>query len=959
MTMNHKRITNQILEQTNYTLNSTLNYLFNISNMKKLFSYLLISSMVVLSSCTNYDDQFDDLNTQINSLKSQIEGFSSLSSGLTALQGTVAALQSAVASLPQTATPATDISGLEASVAALQTALSGAATSAQVAALTADLAVTQAALEASVAANATASAAATAATADNATDIAALATSLEALSTTIAELKAKLDTVSTAEEIAALSAGLVLAQADLTAIIASSNFYESQLDVTTPAELDFASQLGSKVQFLSKGLKITQTATMDATKLTALMSKIRNVSGAIVYSSSATTTTKASFANLTGAGSIDFTQDGDISLPSLETVGGVLEINGTLTTLTVSLPKLTSATAAMVFNTLSNATTFSMPVMVNHDFALDIAIDNAGTADLSAFTNATAFDGTAGGGQDLSVNASTLTAPVYAKGKITADRLTSVDLPKWQMDAGSSFKRAATVVLPSVKPVYTSAVLTTGYEIAIQDIFDAATSVHIIAAAAVKASAPTHMSVKSTSTKLETLILGGTYATVEVTGSDVTSITFDGTAKDVKINATDIETLSIPYTSAALGTLAITANTKLTSVTADKVAALKGFTLTGNSDLTDISFAALTAASATGASVSISGNDLVLESVSAAQTAPVVAKKIVSADFTKLKSFLTSAISKVGVTAQEVNVSVDLDDVLKSYTDAGIEQDPIATDKVISAYKYLAFTTNAVGAVAKVEEMYITELSADSTFKVDGESVSIIGETGLTNYYDITAWANSAATAAQLSAVGLSVTATGKGQKTGTFTFADTNLTNVSAVVNFSAGMETVSVTTGSASSTASIATALKAALDLEFGVVSKYYTVDATSQVLKFTSNAKGSHRQPFASTMTAKVLSGTVGATAISFAAASTVIDNSIEATDAAYIQFTSTVAGTDGAKTITVVGPATLSATLLAASGIATGYDGDDETYTAAVESSANTIGNADAQTAAKVNNVQYLN
>ena len=64
-----KTITNQILEQKNYTLNSTLNYLFNISNMKKLFSYLLISSMVVLSSCTNYDDQFDDLNTQINTLE--------------------------------------------------------------------------------------------------------------------------------------------------------------------------------------------------------------------------------------------------------------------------------------------------------------------------------------------------------------------------------------------------------------------------------------------------------------------------------------------------------------------------------------------------------------------------------------------------------------------------------------------------------------------------------------------------------------------------------------------------------------------------------------------------------------------------------------------------------------------------------------------------------------------------
>src|SRR5210317_1916323 len=111
--MNQKRITNQTLLLKGFSLNSTLNYLFNISNMKKLFSYLLISSMVVLSSCTNYDDQFDDLNTQINSLKSQIDGFSSLSSGLTALQGTVSSLQSAVAALPTTVTPATDISGLQ------------------------------------------------------------------------------------------------------------------------------------------------------------------------------------------------------------------------------------------------------------------------------------------------------------------------------------------------------------------------------------------------------------------------------------------------------------------------------------------------------------------------------------------------------------------------------------------------------------------------------------------------------------------------------------------------------------------------------------------------------------------------------------------------------------------------------------------------------------------------------
>ena len=224
--MNQKRITNQILEQKDFTLNSTLNYLFNISNMKKLFSYLLISSMVVLSSCTNYDDQFDDLNNQINSLKSQIEGFSSLSTGLTALQGTVSSLQAAVNALPKTQTPATDISGLEASVAALQAQLANAATSAQVAAITADLAATQAALQATIASNATDLTALEAA-------VAALEnTDTSALEAAVAELKTALASAATSAEITALETSIAAAQ---TAIDALENVDLSDLTASVAA----------------------------------------------------------------------------------------------------------------------------------------------------------------------------------------------------------------------------------------------------------------------------------------------------------------------------------------------------------------------------------------------------------------------------------------------------------------------------------------------------------------------------------------------------------------------------------------------------------------------------------------------------------------------------------------------------------------------------------------------------
>ena len=108
----------------------------------------------------------------------------------------------------------------------------------------------------------------------------------------------------------------------------------------------------------------------------------------------------------------------------------------------------------------------------------------------------------------------------------------------------------------------------------------------------------------------------------------------------------------------------------------------------------------------------------------------------------------------------------------------------------------------------------------------------------------------------------------------------------------------------------------------------------------------------------MTAQVLSGTVGATSISFAAASKIVDNSIESNSGAYIRFKSTTAGAQGAKTITLLSNATVSATLLTASGISTAHAGDDEAVVTAVTGTANTLDNSADVTAASVNNVQYL-
>jgi len=874
--------------------------------------------MVVLSSCTNYDDQFDDLNTQINTLKSQIEGFSSLSSGLTALQGTVASLQTAIANIP--VTPATDVSGL--------------------------------------------------ATAAN---LKALDTALTALAAEVDAIKTALDGAATSAEVAALQANLTTAQADLASLLAQNNVYApvgGTLNIKSQSQLDFAKALGDKITIINGSIDIDQTTTMSATDLSTLMGKVMSVTNDVTYTATATSTTPGEFTKLNGAANVTVSVAAAtaVNMPALKQTGN-LSITAAKAT-SVSLPLLNKVTS---LGTLSfpDATSFSMPSLVSYDSAITITIDNAGAVDLSAFTNATTVAGLDDTTPEaLTVNAATLTAPVYAAGVITADRLTSVDLPKWKYADGSSFDRAATVVLPSVDP----GKATSSFSIAIQDVFNAATSVHIIAAANSHTGvlASEHVNVTSTSTKLETLILGGTYTTINISGSDVTSITFDGTAHSVTVDSTDIETLNLPYTSAAKGVFAVTNNTKLTSVTASKIDGLSSFSLTGNADLTDISFAALKAAGATGATVAISGNDLSVESVNDAQTAPVVKKKVVSADLNVLKTFLADAISDISATSgTQVMVSVDLADVVRAYDSDGDERDPVAADAVIANYDYLAVADNSTGNVAKVEEMYISSLSAgDATFKVasvqaDGtygtaEAVSIITHTGLEDYYDIKNWADAATTTSALSAAGVEILSYGKGQKTATFEFADATLTNVSAVVTFTdGGVETVSVTTGSASTTASIALAVALALESGDGVVSQYYTVTngVTSKKLTFSSNAKGSHRQTFDLGMTAHTVSSNGTAlTPISFATASKLVANSIESTAGAYVQFRSTNAGVTGARNITLIDNNT--ATLLAASGVNTTHAGDDETFTAAKTGTANTLDNSDDVAAVSIDNVQYL-
>ena len=638
-------------------------------------------------------------------------------------------------------------------------------------------------------------------------------------------------------------------QADLAELLAQNNIYAPSggtLTVSNQAELDFATALGDKVSIINGAVAITQTATMDAAQLGTLMAKMASVTGAVAYTATNSTTTSQSFSNLTGALSVNLNQTGDISMPKLATTGTLALAGDTLTT-SVSFPALTSATSGLSALSFSKATSVSFPVLAKYDGAISITTDENATVDLSALTSAAATVGYTTIDALTIVNASVLNAPMFDKGTIIADEIASVDLPKWQsLSASSSFANAKTVVLPAVNPGKAA-----GAVIAINSVFPKATSVHIIAAPSTMTSVTTanHMDVTSNSTNLDTLILGGTFSDVTISaGADLTSLTFDGSALNVSITGTDLASIDIPYTSLAKGSLTIKDNLDLASVTASKVDGLKGLTITGNTELSTISFAALKT-SAAAASVDVSGNDLVIDNVqqaSATGVTPVVAKKITSADFSPLKAYFDAAIAAATATAGS-GVNVIADDVLVSTSAAGVATNNPSGDETIINYD-LNIKSNATstGAVARVNEF---EVTGQTTLSVNGFVSSAVGSTS-DRIYELNTWASNAANVAGFSTAGVTVSV-GRGNFIGSIDHAAAAAAAATDYYELTINGSTVTGTTGVLADGDAVQVAYMAAVNAALAKkANAEFTVavdGADASKTDFTGGRKGSNAAAF----------------------------------------------------------------------------------------------------------------
>jgi hypothetical protein len=662
--------------------------------------------MVVLSSCTNYDDQFDDLNSQLSTLKTQIDGFTAVSSGVTALQGTVSSLQAAVALLPKTSTPATDISGLQAS--------------------------------------------------------------LTALAATVAELKTSLAGAATSAEVATLAANLAAAQTDLSELLASNNVYSDNLVINSVATLEFAKNLGDKLTIVNANVTFDVDATMNITDVQAVANKFVTIVKDLNYYATSSTVAAITFDNLTSAGDVAIAQAGNYVLPKLANATdiylgdnysskvGIVDLRGlakvsslnTSTILAADVAGTNPATNTVNTVSFSQATEIHLTSVPYYGAGLTILAKDGSVVDLTAFASVNADGDEVATDLLITGPAAVSLGDTYTLGTFSATDVVSVTLGAHRgnviLNGVTNFTHANLVGTLAVTGSndLTSVNITGDFDDVTTGSKDkSGPAINLASQTALKTAtiAGTVGVVTLTgATNLQTLSVNGTVDSVVLTNNnDLVSVTTAGTIGSFSIDgADDLASLSLGHasltratgatgtnlTAILAGSLVVTNNPKLASLVS-KADALSTLTVTVNSLLSSIDFTGLKVVGGADAhNVAVSGNDLNAEKIvegdgtTAGATAKVGAFTSASGMST-LKTYLDDAVAEAKAT---ISVSFDSADthILKSTTTGGTDTE-----------------TNSITSGALLVVMNITPNVADTTPTVreTKSSVAMIATDGLGN----------------------------------------------------------------------------------------------------------------------------------------------------------------------------------------------------------------------------------
>jgi prefoldin subunit 5 len=530
--------------------------------MKKGLLTVLLASLVLVG-CQNYDDQFDDLNAQISALKSQVDGLSSLSGQVSSLSGS--------------------ISGLQAGVSAAQAA--------------------------ATAAGASADAASAAVSGIAATDLSGLEASLATLAAEVDAVQASLALASTATAVAALQAEIDAIEADVDELLATSNVYTSALSITTVSELDAAYALGNNINIVNNTVNISQTATMDATKLQTVIDRIFTVTSSFTYTTSAATNSAMTFDKLASTGDLSLTVNGPISAKALVTAANITL--GTTYTSKVTSINMDLLTSVDDINSdtinFPSATDIQLGSLAVYTDALSITTKKGSTLDIASLDDLNS----AGTAVDMSL---TVSGPAslsisgwddsYA-GTITATNIADLTIAGYEgaIVIGDGIENVTVtggvdVSLSSADDLVTVNLTTKLYD----DPNVAATATAKVAAA--YGNSGEENSLSFSSTNLTSVTLSGYWLDVTSSGNgNLTTVDIDATMRNLNLTNNDNLT-ELDVTGASIANVTLTGNDGLVSAVFDHTTGLNyngasatdtedvDVTITDNLAMTSLTFGA-------------------------------------------------------------------------------------------------------------------------------------------------------------------------------------------------------------------------------------------------------------------------------------------------------------------------------------------------------------------------------
>ena len=334
--------------------------------MKRIF-ILFTSVALVAAGCKNYDDRFDDLNSQITALQTQVNTFQGVASSVSALQAEIGNIRSSLTSLSTTVSGVTGgiTNALSTAQKELETSTNASLTAAQTA-IDNSLSETQRALNAK------------------------LDTALAGLQAKLAELESKLAQAQAGalsrEDLAAFQARiqeqLDQVKEELEESLGDAGFHSGNVTINSSG-----SWQGTKIQLRKKtkfaGDFVIDTANLTATEVDELIAWVGEIT--LIHGDLTITHKSADkvikFGKLTLVTDLTDTQP-HAHYPALATATNIeLDSNKILT---VKLPVLTKGTFDDHTIDLPKATELTLTALSKYEADLTIEVDGDTVVDLSA-----------------------------------------------------------------------------------------------------------------------------------------------------------------------------------------------------------------------------------------------------------------------------------------------------------------------------------------------------------------------------------------------------------------------------------------------------------------------------------------------------------------------------------------------------------------------------------------------